>query len=118
MGDTYLNLVNSGITKEIAKKLGLPRPSVLRRFDPSKPLVPGPVLVLGKGETADELSQLLLRPGDGVVVGQRSYPGADQAFAAQGARVYRVGVDQRERLRHVAPLRIRSPSGPPPGRQR
>ena len=61
MGDTYLNLVNSGITKEIAKKLGLPRPSVLRRFDPSKPLVPGPVLVLGKGEAADELSQLLLR---------------------------------------------------------
>ena len=60
MTDTYLNLVNNGITKELAKKLGLPRPSILRRFDPSKPLVPGPVLVLGKGEAADELAQLLL----------------------------------------------------------
>jgi 3-oxoacyl-[acyl-carrier protein] reductase len=60
MNDAYLNLVNTGITKEIAKKLGLPRPSILRRFDPSKPLVPGPVLVLGKGEAADALSQLLL----------------------------------------------------------
>ena len=60
MTDTYLTLVNSGITKEIAKKLGLPRPAVLRRFDPSKPLVPGPVLVLGKGESADTLASLLL----------------------------------------------------------
>ncbi|WP_461168674.1 3-oxoacyl-ACP reductase [Arthrobacter sp. Z1-15] len=60
MNDAYLNLVNTGITKEIAKKLGLPRPSILRRFDPAKPLVPGPVLVLGKGEAADALSQLLL----------------------------------------------------------
>jgi GntR family transcriptional regulator/MocR family aminotransferase len=40
------------------------------------------------------LSQLLLRPGDGVVVGKRSYHGADHTFAAQGAHVHRVGVDQ------------------------
>ena len=60
MNDAYLNLVNTGITREIAKKLGLPRPSILRRFDPAKPLIPGPVLVLGKGEAADALSQLLL----------------------------------------------------------
>ncbi|MCC9193485.1 3-oxoacyl-ACP reductase [Arthrobacter sp. zg-Y916] len=60
MSDTYLNLVNSGLTKEIAKKLGLPRPAVLRRFDPSKPLVPGPLLVLGKGESADALASVLL----------------------------------------------------------
>ncbi|MFZ3414779.1 3-oxoacyl-ACP reductase [Arthrobacter sp. 3Tela_A] len=60
MTDTYLTLVNSGITKEIAKKLGLPRPAVLRRFDPAKPLVPGPVLLLGKGESADALASLLL----------------------------------------------------------
>lgn len=60
MNDAYLNLVNTGITREIAKKLGMPRPSILRRFDPAKPLIPGPVLVLGKGEAADALSQLLL----------------------------------------------------------
>lgn len=60
MTDAYLNLVNSGFTKEIAKKLGLPRPAVLRRFDPAKPLVPGPVLLLGKGESADVLASTLL----------------------------------------------------------
>lgn len=60
MPDTYLNLVNTGVTREIAKKLGLPRPSVLRRFDPSKPLVPGPVLLLGRGESADRLSEAML----------------------------------------------------------
>ena len=60
MTDAYLNLVNSGFTKEIAKKLGLPRPAVLRRFEPAKPLVPGPVLLLGKGESADVLASTLL----------------------------------------------------------
>ncbi len=60
MTDTYLNLVNSGITKELAKKLGLPRPSMLRRFDPSKPLVPGPVLLLGNGDSANHLSEAML----------------------------------------------------------
>ena len=60
MTDTYLKLVNTGFTRDLSKKLGLPRPAILRRFDPSKPLVPGPVLVLGTGGTADDLSQLLL----------------------------------------------------------
>ncbi|WP_298459338.1 3-oxoacyl-ACP reductase [uncultured Cellulomonas sp.] len=46
MTDTYLTLVNSGISKTIAKKLGLPRPVPLRRFRPGQPLVSGPVLVL------------------------------------------------------------------------
>jgi len=44
--DTYLTLVNSGVTKQLAKKLGLPRPVPLRRYRPGQPLVAGPVLVL------------------------------------------------------------------------
>ena len=32
MTDTYLHLVNSGVTKKIAKKLGLPQPVPLRRY--------------------------------------------------------------------------------------
>ena len=46
MTDTYLDLVNSGITRTAAKKLGLPRPAILRRYRPGEPLVNGPVLVL------------------------------------------------------------------------
>ncbi|UFU06020.1 3-oxoacyl-ACP reductase [Ruania halotolerans] len=66
MTDTYLNLVNSGLTKEMAKKLGLPRPAELRRTDPGavdQPLIPGPVLVLGSGRAdtaADSVANTLL----------------------------------------------------------
>ena len=61
--DTYLDLVNSGFTKEIAKKLGLPRPAKLRRTDPARvdsPLAVGPVVVVGEGDEADALAQRLL----------------------------------------------------------
>lgn len=63
MTDTYLDLVNSGFTKQLAKKLGLPRPARLRRTDPRHvdvPLVPGPVVVVGEGTDADTLAHGLL----------------------------------------------------------
>lgn len=70
MTDTYLELVNSGLPKTIAKRLGLPRPAKLRRYRPDAPLVPGPVLVLGTildGEApdpaADQVAALLLTWG-------------------------------------------------------
>ena len=58
--DTYLALVNSGLTKGIAGKLGLPRPAILRRNRPGDPLVPGPVLVLGEGAAAGAAADILL----------------------------------------------------------
>ena len=45
MTDTYLTLVNSGVTKTLATKLGLPRPAPLLPWEPVQPLVTGPVLV-------------------------------------------------------------------------
>jgi 3-oxoacyl-[acyl-carrier protein] reductase len=59
MTDTYLNLVNSGVTKKVAKQLGLPQPAPLRRYEPGQPLVSGAVLVLGRGAESDALSGLL-----------------------------------------------------------
>jgi 3-oxoacyl-[acyl-carrier protein] reductase len=59
VSDRYLDLVNSGVTQTIAKQLGLPRPSRLRRHRPGRPLVDGPVLVLGTGADADTLAQFL-----------------------------------------------------------
>ncbi|MFC8921116.1 3-oxoacyl-ACP reductase [Cellulosimicrobium sp. NPDC057127] len=47
MTDSYVKAVNSGFTKTLAKKLGLPRPAVLRRHHEGDPLTVGPVLVLG-----------------------------------------------------------------------
>ncbi len=62
MSDTYLRLVNSGVTAKIAKQLGLPRPSPLQRYTPGQPLVDGPVLVLGTGKDTDAIAGLLAAP--------------------------------------------------------
>lgn len=64
MSDTYLNLVNSGVTQKIAKQLGLPQPAPLRRYEPGQPLVPGAVLVLGRGSESEQLSGVLSNDWD------------------------------------------------------
>lgn len=60
MADTYSKLVNSGLGRNVAKKLGLPQPAVLRRYQPGGPLVTGPVVVLGDTTGADKLAAELL----------------------------------------------------------
>lgn len=76
MTDKYTQFVSHGIGKDLAKKLGLPQPAVLRRYKAGEALVPGPVLLLGRvnGNTAgaDELSAELL--GWGVDVRRNALP--------------------------------------------
>ncbi|MEP6630253.1 MAG: 3-oxoacyl-ACP reductase [Lapillicoccus sp.] len=48
--DTYTGLVNSPIGRQVASRLGLPRPVPLRRYAPGDPLVAGPVLLAGVGD--------------------------------------------------------------------
>ena len=60
MTDKYTRFVSRGFGKDIAKKLGLPQPVVLRRHQPGQPLVQGPILVQGSGSGADELAAALL----------------------------------------------------------
>ena len=60
MTDKYTELVTKGLGRDIARKLGLPQPVVLRRHTPGQPLVTGPVLVQGTGSGADELASTLL----------------------------------------------------------
>jgi 3-oxoacyl-[acyl-carrier protein] reductase len=60
MSDRYVDLVNAGPVKGLAKKLGLPQPAVLRRYRPGAPLLPGPVLVLGAGAGADTVAKEML----------------------------------------------------------
>lgn len=60
MTDKYTKLVTTGLGKDIAKKLGLPQPVVLRRHKPGQPLIEGPVLVQGTGNGADQLASTLL----------------------------------------------------------
>ncbi len=60
MADKYMELVNTGFTKKLAKLLGLPRPPRLRRYGADTPLLPGPVLVLGQSPKAQQLSDTLI----------------------------------------------------------
>jgi 3-oxoacyl-[acyl-carrier protein] reductase len=60
MTDTYTRLVSNGPGKDLAKKLGLPQPAALRRYEPGQPLIAGPVLVIGSGAGADDLAVELL----------------------------------------------------------
>ncbi len=64
MTDSYTRLVNAGLGKTLSKRLGLPRPAVLRRYRPGDPLTVGPVLVLSDAASkpeADAVAQALLR---------------------------------------------------------
>ncbi|XKH56301.1 3-oxoacyl-ACP reductase [Citricoccus nitrophenolicus] len=58
--DTYTALVNQPLGQKLAGALGLPRPAVLRRYEPGQALVEGSVLVLGGGHAADEAAAVLL----------------------------------------------------------
>lgn len=60
MTDTYAQLVNQGLGRNVAKKLGLPQPAMLRRYEPGKPLITGPVVVQGQSAGADKLAAELL----------------------------------------------------------
>lgn len=60
MTDKYTQFVSAGFGKDLAKRLGLPQPAILRRYSPTAPLVEGPVLVIGAGDGAQELATALL----------------------------------------------------------
>ena len=60
MTDTYLDMVNSGLGKQVAGKLGLPRPVSLRRYRVNGDFPQGAVLVLGAGQAADGVAKTLL----------------------------------------------------------
>lgn len=60
MTDKYTTLVNRGLGRNIAKRLGLPQPALLRRYKPGQALTTGPVLVQGTTAGADELAATLL----------------------------------------------------------
>jgi 3-oxoacyl-[acyl-carrier protein] reductase len=60
MTDKYTEFVSRGFGRDLAKRLGLPQPVVLRRYQPGQPLVAGPVLVQGSSEGADKLAAELL----------------------------------------------------------
>lgn len=65
MSDWYRDFANSGFGSTITKQLGLPRPAVLRRYEPGGLLLPGPAVIgsVGEGRLRERLTQLLHAAG-------------------------------------------------------
>ncbi len=73
MSDWYTSFANSGVGSTLVGQLGLPRPAVLRRYEPGQPVLPGPAVVgsAGEGRLQGTLTTVLrdagvtvLSPGD------------------------------------------------------
>jgi 3-oxoacyl-[acyl-carrier protein] reductase len=65
VSDWYRDFANSGFGTTITQQLGLPRPAVLRRYEPGQPLLPGPAVIgsAGEGRLRTALTQLLQAEG-------------------------------------------------------
>src|SRR3954452_1159765 len=65
VSDWYRDFANSGVGTTITKQFGLPRPAVLRRYEPGQPLLPGPAIIgsAGEGRLRDALTTLLHAEG-------------------------------------------------------
>jgi 3-oxoacyl-[acyl-carrier protein] reductase len=61
VSDWYRDFANSGVGSTLVKQLGLPRPAVLRRYEPGAPLLPGPAVVgtAGEGRLHKTLTRVL-----------------------------------------------------------
>ena len=61
MSDWYRDFANSGVGSTVVEQLGLPRPAVLRRYEPGEPLLTGPAVVgtTGGGRLHETLIRVL-----------------------------------------------------------
>ncbi len=101
--DRLTRLTNQGLGKKIAVQLGLPRPSILRRYTPGQPLLEGPAAVgaVGSGPNVTAIEQILGEAGADKVTAsagmQYAVKPAALVLDASGART----LDQLEELRAV-----------------
>src|SRR5437764_8977365 len=87
VSDWYRDFANSGIGTTVTKQLGLPRPAVLRRYEPGQDLLPGPAVVgsAGEGRLRDTVSAVLRDAGATVLSPVAADGGQDgEQVAARG----------------------------------
>lgn len=108
--DTYTDFVGSGLGKQVAIRLGLPRPMRLRRYEPGQELNVGPVAIgsIGGGQVAASVRDIVLASGVDVVdAGPTSSYDAKLGavvFDASGATT----VDELDQLRTALAPAIRA----------
>jgi 3-oxoacyl-[acyl-carrier protein] reductase len=91
MSDRYQQFARSGLGRQVVRRLGLPNPAPLRRYEPGQPALDGPVAVGGTGRLGDTVQSLLKAIGADVADGER-----------YGALVFdATGIDDPARLREL-----------------
>ncbi|MCX2963729.1 3-oxoacyl-ACP reductase [Gordonia aquimaris] len=74
----YSNFVHSAPGSFLAKQAGLPVPPTLRRYKPSEPPLPGPVLLGGSGRLVEPLREMLSAPDYTLIQNATSGRSADK----------------------------------------
>jgi 3-oxoacyl-[acyl-carrier protein] reductase len=99
MRDTYLELTNNPLGRTVAKRAGLPTPPKLRRYEPGRPLLDGPVLIGSAPGARAEGQVSALLDSVGADVRTRADGGVEERFVAL---VYdATGISTSAELRHL-----------------
>ncbi|MCF3940982.1 3-oxoacyl-ACP reductase [Gordonia tangerina] len=94
----YSNFVHSAPGSFLAKQAGLPVPPTLRRYKPSEPPLPGPVLLGGSGRLVEPLREMLSAPDYTLIQNATSGRSADK----YGALVFdATGITSPSELRQL-----------------
>ncbi|WP_205697802.1 3-oxoacyl-ACP reductase [Conexibacter sp. SYSU D00693] len=67
MADLLQSIIESGPGKVVAKRVGVPEATELRRWEPGQPLLDGPALLLGEGRLRGEVDRVLRAAGAAVL---------------------------------------------------
>ncbi len=102
MSDRYASFATSGPGRALVRRLGLPRPTRLRRYAAGDPLVPGPVLLGGDGRLAATLGKVLASIGAEPRDPATRSGGGDEAPPPNAALVFdATGITDSAGLRQV-----------------
>jgi 3-oxoacyl-[acyl-carrier protein] reductase len=112
VSDTYTQFVNSPVGKQVASRLGIPRPASLRRYTPGGALLEGSVVVGGYGDAplAKRVEALLTAEGIGTLT---EVPASGRVAAVVADLSAATSPEHLETLRAIiAPaLKVLAPSG-------
>src|ERR1700754_439330 len=88
MTDRYAQLVHTTIAKLVTKQIGLPQPSRLERYDPTGPVVSGPVLLGAASSAGGAGSSRLVAPVAKILkaVGADVYTAMDEDLRTAAAQ--------------------------------
>ena len=116
MADRYQKFTSGAVGGFAARRLGLPRPELLRRFQPGDPALIGPVVTAGGGRLGKELAAVL--EAAGAETGPAASPGAlvfDATGIGESAELARMYGFFHDRIRTLAPCGRVLILGTPPG---